>query len=72
MNEQFDETEQTWVKAVPLPFYTTQGLPFWKRFSEKNWRPQCLDCSDRPIFDSEAAYRDHYIFKHTGGHTNAK
>ncbi len=64
--QQYDEQEQTWTQAVPGPFYTTTGLPFWKRFNEKNWRPQCLDCKEQPIFDTDKEYRDHRVFKHSG------
>lgn len=46
-----------WLPAIALPMFTTKGLSFWKRFSEKNWRPQC-DCGE--IFDSMDAYKRHY------------
>ena len=63
--QRFDEVEQTWVTATPEPFWTTKGLPFWKKFNEKNWLPQCVDCKDMPIFRAREEYNDHYIFKHT-------
>lgn len=63
--QSYDPIEQTWVASVPEPFWTTKGLMFWKRFNEKNWLPQCLDCKANPIFKTKEEYRDHYIFKHT-------
>lgn len=53
-----------WVDAIPMPFYTTQGLPFWKRWNEKNWRPQCVDCLDKPIFKDNDAWENHYVSTH--------
>jgi hypothetical protein len=36
-------------------------LNWWKRLNDKNWRPQCIDCSEQPIFDTRDQWEDHYI-----------
>lgn len=68
MNKTFqqllDPKTGTWTQGIPLPFYTTKGLPFWKRFNEKNWLPQCVFCRAQPIFKTEAEYREHYKAEH--------
>lgn len=51
--------KEYWVAALPYPFFTTQGLPFWKRFNEKNWRPQC-NCGR--VFDSLDDYNAHVLY----------
>lgn len=51
--------EEHWIPAIAYPFFTTKGLPFWKRFNEKNWRPQC-DCGR--IFDSLDDYNAHVVY----------
>lgn len=48
-----------WAPAIPHPFYTTKGLPFWKRFNESNWRPQC-GCGR--IFNTKEDYDAHVIY----------
>lgn len=48
-----------WVPSIPTPFFTTKGLPFWKRLNEKNWRPQCA-CGQ--IFDSMDDYNAHVTY----------
>lgn len=47
-----------WQPALPYPFFTAQGLPFWKRFNEQNWRPKC-DCGQ--IFETLDEYHEHYF-----------
>lgn len=56
------EIKGQWVPAIPYPYFTTKGLPFWKRLSEKHWRPQCL-CGR--IFDSEEDYEAHIVYMNT-------
>lgn len=51
-----------WLAAIPYPFFTTKGLPFWKRFNEKNWRPEC---SCKRIFDTLEDYRAHIVYKNS-------
>lgn len=46
-----------WVTAIPVPMFTTKGLPIWKRFNEKNWRPQC---NRGMIFNTLDEYEQHY------------
>lgn len=48
-----------WVPAIPYPFFTTKGLPFWKRLNEKNWRPECK-CGQ--VFDTLDDYNAHVIY----------
>lgn len=48
-----------WVPAIPYPMYTTKGLRFWKRWNEKNWRPQC-QCGQ--IFNTLDDYNAHVVF----------
>lgn len=56
--ESFIVAGRTYLRpAIPVPFFTTKGLPLWKRFNQDNWRPQC-DCGE--IFGSLAEYREHY------------
>lgn len=64
-NETYDGSTNTWLPAIPEPFWTTKGLPFWKRLNEKNWRPQCLYCKTAPIFKDRQEYEDHYKAQHT-------
>lgn len=56
------QIKSQWVPAIPHPFYTTKGLPFWKRLFEKYWRPQCA-CGR--IFDSKEDYNAHIIYKNS-------
>lgn len=56
------EIKGKWLPAIPLPLYTTKGLAFWKRFNEKNWRPQC-ECGR--IFDTTEDYYAHIIYKNS-------
>lgn len=53
-----------WVDVIPEPFWTTKGLPIWKRFNERNWLPQCVDCPDAPIFKTRERWEDHYVSNH--------
>jgi len=50
---------QVWRPAVSEPMYVTTGLPWYKRWNENNWRPQC-GCGQ--IFDTRQAYIEHYIY----------
>lgn len=51
--------QEVYIPAIPEPFWTTKGLPFWKRFNERNWRPQCR-CGR--IFDNKEDYQAHIIY----------
>lgn len=48
-----------WVPGIAYPYFTSKGLPFWKRFNEKNWRPQC-GCGQ--IFDTLDDYNAHVVY----------
>jgi hypothetical protein len=48
-----------WVPAIPYPFYTTKGLPFWKRLNESNWLLQC-ECGQ--IFNTQEDYEAHMVY----------
>jgi hypothetical protein len=54
--------KEYWIPAIPYPFFTTKGLPFWKRFNEKNWRPQCV-CGR--IFETLEDYNAHIVYNNT-------
>lgn len=54
--------EEKWMPAIPLPYFTTEGLPFWKRFNESNWRPRCA-CGR--IFETTEDYEAHIVYKNT-------
>lgn len=56
------EIKGRWVPALPTPFFTTKGLSFWKRFNEKNWRPQCV-CGS--VFDTLEDYNAHIVYKNS-------
>lgn len=56
------EIKGQWLPCIPYPLFTTRGLPFWKRFDEKNWRPQC-DCGR--IFNSLEDYYAHIVYKNS-------
>lgn len=51
-----------WRALVPMPFWTTKGLPFWKRFNEKNWLPQCT--KEQDIFKTRLEYDRHFAIMH--------
>lgn len=58
VQEAFELNGKTYYRpSLALPYFTTKGLPIWKRFNEKNWQPQC-DCGK--IFSSMDEYREHY------------
>jgi len=48
-----------WRALVPIPFFTTKTVPFWKRLNEENWRPQCTHCSK--VFKDRLEYDRHYM-----------
>lgn len=48
-----------WRALVPIPFWTTKTVPFWKRFNEANWRPQCMHCKE--VFKFKSDYDKHYM-----------
>jgi hypothetical protein len=56
------EIKGKWLPAIPMPFFTTKGLAFWKRPFEKYWRPQC-DCGR--IFDNLEDYHAHIVYKNS-------
>jgi hypothetical protein len=49
-----------WVPAIPLPYFTTKGLPFWKRLNENNWYPECA-CGR--TFKTMEDYEAHVVYK---------
>lgn len=54
--------KEVWIPAIPYPYFTTKGLPIWKRFNEKNWRPEC-GCGR--IFGTLEDYQAHIVFKNS-------
>lgn len=54
--------KEVYVPAIPYPFFTTKGLPFWKRWNEKNWRPECA-CGR--IFETHEDYDAHIVYKNS-------
>lgn len=58
--ESLMEVNGIWIPAIPLPFFTSEGLPFWKRLNDNNWRPK-YGCGR--IFDSLEDYHAHVIYK---------
>lgn len=55
----FLQGQEVWRPSIAEPFYTTEGLPIWKRFNEKYWRPQCV-CGK--IFHDKQSFLEHYIY----------
>ena len=53
------EIKGRWVPSIPLPMFVTTGLPFWKRFNEKNWRPECA-CGR--LFNTLEDYNAHIVY----------
>lgn len=53
------EINGKWVPAIPYPYFSTKGLPIWKRFNKANWRPQCT-C--KRVFDTLEDYHAHIVF----------
>lgn len=56
------EINGKWLPAIGLPFFTTKGLPIWRRFNEKNWRPECA-CGR--IFETLEDYEAHIVYKNS-------
>lgn len=48
-----------WRALIPIPFYTTKTVPFFKRFDKKNWRPMCMHC--REVFKTKIEYDRHHM-----------
>lgn len=51
--------KEIYIPAIPYPYFTTKGLPFWKRFNERNWRPEC---SCKRTFDTLEDYYAHIVY----------
>ena len=58
----FVNGKEVWVAAIGLPYFTTKGLSFWKKFNEKNWRPECA-CGR--IFETLEDYEAHIVYKNS-------
>lgn len=58
-NETQMEVNGKWIPVIPYPYFTTRGLPLWKWFSEKYWRPQCT-C--KRIFNTLEDYNAHIVY----------
>ena len=54
--------KEVYIPAIPLPYFTTKGLPFWKRWNENNWRPEC---SCGRIFETLEDYNAHIVYKNS-------
>lgn len=54
--------KEVYVQAIPYPMFVTTGLPFWKRWNENNWRPQC-ECGR--IFETLEDYEAHIVYKNS-------